>query len=207
MKNKSSFLYVVPYLALFIPTPGRFVYGIVIILEILFLNFLGIFINALINKLKLQNIKTVILIISMLTISILYRQIFIIFQTDLALTLGYIFYLPAISLFTINFLFHETEKSVSERLKYSMPRISLFCGLGLLFFLFRDIVGFGTFTFFGSNHTIYEKIIFSSDDLGLFPFFASIPGALILDGLILFLYTFIDNKFQILKNADEDGLE
>lgn len=202
MKNKRTYLYIIPYLALFIPTPGRFVYGIVLCFEIFILNLVGIFINALVDKLELQNLKTPILIISMIAISILYRNIFIILQTELALTLGYIFYLPPISLFTINFLFSKQEESIKERLEYTLPRIAIFCGLGLLLFLFRDIAGFGTFTFFGSNHSIYERIIFNPQTLGIFSFFASIPGVLILDGLILFLYTVITHKIKILENAE-----
>ena len=112
MKNKSTYIFISAYLALLIPTPGRFVYGLTLMLELLLLTCVGLLINALINKLKLEKIRTVIFMTTMVSFTVLYRQLFIIWQTELALTLGYLFYLPAVSLFTIGLLYKENDKYV-----------------------------------------------------------------------------------------------
>lgn len=202
MKNKSTYIFISAYLALLIPTPGRFVYGLTLMLELLLLTCVGLLINALINKLKLEKIRTVIFMTTMVSFTVLYRQIFIIWQTELALTLGYLFYLPAVSLFTIGLLYKENDKSMAQRAKYCFTNVSIFCLIGLLLFLFRDIAGYGTFTFFGANHMIYEKVLFVGNDTGIFTFFASIPGALVLAGVFLFVWTIIKNKFLIVGKGE-----
>lgn len=202
MKNKSTYIFISAYLALLIPTPGRFVYGLTLMLELLLLTCVGLLINALINKLKLEKIRTVIFMTTMVSFTVLYRQLFIIWQTELALTLGYLFYLPAVSLFTIGLLYKENDKSMAQRAKYCFTNVSIFCLIGLLLFLFRDIAGYGTFTFFGANHMIYEKVLFGGNDTGIFTFFASIPGALVLAGVFLFVWTIIKNKFLIVGKGE-----
>lgn len=202
MKNKSTYIYIAAYLAMLIPTPGRFVYGLTIILELFLLTLIGLFVNVLINKLKVEQIRTAILMTTMVGVSVLYRQLFIIWQTELALTLGYILYLPAVSLFTIGFLYYDTEKSIQERAKFSLQKVSIFCLTGLLFFLFRDIAGYGTFTFYGPNHMIFEKVLLDSSEIGVFTFFASIPGAFILVGVCLFIHTILKSKFNILTKGE-----
>ena len=86
-------------------------------------------------------------------------------------------------------------------------RINIFISLminrfyiSLIFYLFRDIAGYGTFTFFGKNHRIYEKILFNPDNVGIFTFFATIPGALVLTSLIIYFFLFIRNKFRIISS-------
>lgn len=203
MKSKSTYIYIAAFLALLIPTPGRFVYGLTLMIELFLLTCAGLLINALINKLKLENIRTVIFMTTMVSFSVLYRQLFIIWQTELALTLGYLFYLPAVSLFTIGLLFTDNEKPIAERAKYCFSNVAVFCLVGLVFFLFRDIAGYGTFTFFGSNHMIYEKILLRSNNTGVFTFFASIPGALVLAGVALFVHTVIKEKLVIIGKGEE----
>lgn len=202
MKNKSTYIYIAAYLALLIPTPGRFVYGLTLMIELVLLTCVGLLINALINKLKLESIRTVIFMTSMVAFTVLYRQIFIIWQTELALTLGYLFYLPAVSLFTIGLLFTDNDKPIAERAKHCFSNVSVFCFLGILIFLFRDIAAYGTFTFFGKNHMIYEKVLFGGNDTGIFTFFASIPGALVLAGVGLYVHTMVRNKIYIVKKGE-----
>ena len=90
-----------------------------------------------------------------------------------------------------------------DTLLSNIKHSGLFLILGLLFFLLRDIAGYGTFTFFGKNHMLYEKILLNTESIGIFSFIASIPGALILSGLLLFVYMLISKKFKILKNMEQ----
>ena len=73
---------------------------------------------------------------------------------------------------------------------------------GMMIFLIRDILGYGTFTFFGKNHFIYEKVLFDSNKIGVFSLLASIPGVLVILGIIYFLFIQFSKKFEILKNKE-----
>ena len=204
MKSKNlMYIYITAYLALLIPTPGRFVYGVTLMLELILLILIGALSVSLVYKLKLQKISSLIIMSILISFTILYRSIFAILYSEIALVLGYIFYLPTISIFLLDNIFKNKDEILQVRLKKVIINVSVFSVIGLLFFLFRDIAGYGTFTFYGSRHKIYEKIILDTNKTGIFSFFASIPGALILAGLILFIYILFSRKFNILKNAEQ----
>ena len=71
-------------------------------------------------------------------------------------------------------------------------------------FLLKKTFGYGTFTFFGKGHQIFEKVIISPDNLGFFSLLASIPGALIFSSVLLFIHIFVRNEFDILFNSEEN---
>lgn len=202
MKNKSIFLYAPIYLALIIPAPGRFVFGFTLFFEMMFLTLVGTLTVSLVKKLDLEKMMTAIVLIAIVSATILFRQIIVLLCAEIALTLGFIIYLPAISLLLIGILFNNNELSLPVRMKKNFSIIGIFSVLGLLFFLLRDILGYGTFTFIGRNHLIYEKIIINNDNWAIFSFMASIPGALILAGIILYLAILIRKKIHIIKNLD-----
>ncbi len=206
--QKSVFIYIVAFLSVLIPVPGRFVYGFTIMMELTLLALSGTFIDFFVKKLGLHQMRTSIVLFMLIAITILYRQIFSIVQSEVALILGFVFYIPSISLFLIGLILKEDEKTLPEKLKSNMTNILIFDIFGLLFFLFRDIAGYGTFTFFGKNHQIFEKVLFDESKPGIFGFFATIPGALILSGIILFVYLVILQKFKIIKNSkQQDSVE
>ena len=202
MKKNNIFLYAPIYLALVIPTPGRFVYGFTIFLEMVFLALVGTLITSLIKKLKFEKLQTTLILITVISATILFRQLLILICPEVALTLGYVMFLPPISLFLIGVLFKDTDEPLKNRLANNMSVIGIFSIFGLLFFLIRDILGFGTFTFFGSNHQIFEKVLITSDKWAVFSFLASLPGALTLAGVLMFIAIIIRKKLTIVKNAE-----
>lgn len=202
MNKKSNFLYVPIFLTLIIPVPGRFVFGFVLFLELLFLTLVGTFINSLINKLNFDNMRSAVILIGVIAATILFRQIFVIICPEIALTLGFIMYLPPVSLFLIGILFNDTAAPLLERLKHNMGIIFIFSFSGLLFFLIRDLLGYGTFTFIGKNHQIFEKVLFASDNFAVCSFLASIPGALIFASILFSIAVLIRKKLHIVKNAE-----
>ncbi len=204
MKEKSFFVYLASYLVLLIPTPGRFVFGFTLMLELFLLMILGTLVILLINKFKLYELKTIILLFSMILIAVTFRQIFIMLQPEIVLTLGYIIYLPPVSAFIISFLHKNQDLDPVLLIKLNLTRTLIFVIFGLLFFLFRDIIGYGTFTFFGRQHQIFEKVIFDSNNIGILSFFATIPGTLLLSSLIAFLHLTIHQKFKIIANHLEE---
>lgn len=200
MKQNKSFMYIASFLALTIPAPGRFVFGLTIILELFLLEIMGILINSLVTKLKFEEIRTYFVMFFMIAITILFRQILIFTYTEIALTLGFILYLPPVSVFLTHTIFSDLEEPLANKMKSTLLRSLIFSFFILVFFLFRDISGYGTFTFFGENHRIIEKIIFNPEKVGIFAFFATIPGALVLTGLTIYIFLFLRNKYRIISS-------
>lgn len=203
MRKNIFYILITAYLALLIQTPGRFVYGLTIMIELFLLVLVGTLSISLIKKIKLEEIASLILMTILIAFTILFRQILAITYSEIALTLGYILYFPTLSIFLLNNLFIIESESLKIRLISNIKSSMIFIVLGLLFFLFRDIAGYGTFTFFGKNHNLYEKVLFITDEIGIFSFVASIPGALIMSGLLLLMISFISKKIKIIKNVEQ----
>ena len=203
MKQRKSFMYIASFLALTIPTPGRFVLGFTLVLELYILEILGILINSLVSKLKFNQIRTYFVMLFMISITLLYRQILVLTYTEVALNLGFLLYLPPVSIFLTHTLFADLDEPIPVRLKNNLFSLLIFSIMILIFFLFRDIAGYGTFTFFGKNHRIFEKVLLNPEKVGLFTFFASIPGSLVLTGLLIYLLLFIRNKVRIISSKGE----
>ncbi len=196
-------MYIASFLALTIPTPGRFVLGFTLVMELLILEVLGVLLNSLVSKLKLNEIRTYFVMFFMIAITLLYQQILVLTYTEVALNLGFLLYLPPVSVFLAHTLFTDFEDPLPVRLKSTMLSTLFFSAMILMFFLFRDIAGYGTFTFFGKNHRIFEKVLFNPEKIGIFTFFASISGALVLTGLTIYLALFIRNKTRIISYKGE----
>lgn len=202
MKRRSIYVFLATTLAVLIPAPGRFVYGFVLVLELNLLMLIGTLIIPLIKKIKLEEMMSVSVIFVLLAVTILFRQIFAIIQPEIILTLGYVIYLIPLSLFMIGYIFDNEDKKLTDKLKFNMIHSSTYSVFALIFFLIRDLAGYGTFTFFGKNHQIYEKVIINADRTGLFTIVASIPGALIMAAVLLSIHIFIRNKLDIYQKAE-----
>lgn len=196
------FFYLTAYLALLIPAPGRFVYGFTLMTEMLLLSIIGSLSVLLIEKIKFEQLKSTIFILILVSFSILFRQILVIINSQVALTLGFVIFLPPVSLFILNILFTQTSENFLGQFRHTVVKTLIFTLGGMIIFLIRDIFGYGTFTFFGKNHFIYEKVLFDSSNIGIFSILASIPGVLIILGIIYFIFIQISKKIDILNNKE-----
>ena len=202
MKKDNMFFYFTAYLALLIPAPGRFVYGFTLMSEVFLLSIIGSLSVLLIEKIKFEQLKSIIFILILVSFSILFRQIIVMINSHVALMLGFVIFLPPVSLFILNILFTQKIENFSGQFKHTVLKTLIFTLGGMIIFLIRDIFGYGTFTFFGKNHFIYEKVLFDSNKIGIFSLLASIPGVLIILGIIYFIFIQISKKIEILKNKE-----
>ena len=202
MKRKSTYVFLAAALMMLVLAPGRFVYGFVLVIELNFIVLMGTLSVSLVKKLKLDEIQSVTVIFLMLASTVLYRQIIVLMQPEIVLTLGFLIYVIPLSFYSIGYVFADTEKKLSERLKNNMIQSLMYSIFALLFFLIRDLLGYGTFTFFGTGHQIYEKVIIKADRTGLLSIIASVPGALIFSGVLLSIHTFYRNRTDIIKKAE-----
>ncbi|MDD5929087.1 MAG: hypothetical protein PUC37_04690 [Spirochaetales bacterium] len=190
------------YLMMLVPVPGRFVYGFTIILEFLLLITVGILMNYLTIKLNFGQMRSVVILMTLISFTIFFRQIIVMLCPEVALVLGFIFYFPTTSVLLIGIIFGQNNLTLLQSLRKNLIECSLFAIFGFIFFLFRDIAGWGTFTFFGEGHKIREFLILNTNGVGIFTFFASIPGSLILGGIFIFLMILLRERIQIFKNME-----
>lgn len=199
MKKNNLFFYLTAYSALLVPAPGRFVYGFTLMTELLLLSAVASLSILFVQKIKFEQLKSTIFILALIAFVILFRQIMILINAEVVLTLGFVLFLPPVSLFILNILFLQTNTNFLEQFKHNIIKTLFFALGGMIIFLIRDILGYGTFTFFGKNHFIYEKILLNSEDIGIFSLLATIPGVIILLVLIYFICIQICKKIDILK--------
>lgn len=190
------------YLMMLVPVPGRFVYGFTIIVQFLLLITIGILMNYMTIKFKIGQMRSVVILMTLIAFTIIYRQIIVMICPEVALVLGFIFYFPTTSVLLIGIIFSPNSLSLLQSLRKNLVECSLFALFGIMFFLFRDICGWGTFTFFGAGHKISEVLILNTSGVGIFTFFATIPGSLILGGIFIFLMIILRERIQIFKNME-----
>jgi hypothetical protein len=202
MNKKSIYVYIAATLAIIVPAPGRFACGIVLVLELNILMLVGTLVKAFIDHFKLQAVGNVLLLSIMIAITMLIREIIALTIPEMAVQLGFVMYLPTVSAFLIGYMFGEEQLSLSSAIVRNMVHCLFYSVLALIFFLFRDIAGFGTITLL-TNHGLYEKVLFDSGKISSLVFFATIPGALVCTAAILILHVFVFNKFTIIENAEQ----
>lgn len=203
MSTNKPYLYSVAFLALTIPVPGRFVFGVTLAFELILLELIGLLISSLVTKLKFEEIRTFFVMTFLISATLLFRQLLAVTYSEIAITLGFIIYFPTVSVIIIYSLFGDTEKTVSEKLKTNFLKTIRFSLLIMIFFLLRDIASYGTVSFFGPNHMVYEKILLDPNKPGIFMFFATIPGAIIVVGVLIYLFIFTKNKIMICAERDK----
>lgn len=200
--NKQIYnIFTVISFALLIASPGRFAFGLIICAELFFLAICGLIVSALLEKLNLNQFKSILTIITLIFSTILYKQIIMWLFPLIALQLSFVFYLPAISSYMIGMIYKNDSKiKISENIKI----ISFFSIFALVFYLIRDILGFGSFTFPTLNG-IFEIILFNSKILSWSVFFASMPGALFLVTVSILVFVCIQNKFNIIERIGDEN--
>ena len=194
-------LYFSASLACMIPFPGRFAYGLLLVVELFALVFAATLLRDAIRKLEFVRIGNVLCMSLIVALAILFRQILAVFLPLAALTLGFALYVPAVSAFAAGCFPSDETEGIRSILKRNMNAASLFSGFALAFFLLRDIVGFGTITYIGLRG-IAEKVLFDSERIAVASFFATIPGALIALAIIFAVSAFIAAKSAPAEKAE-----
>lgn len=188
--------------ALLIAAPGRFAFGLVLCFELFFLIMTGFLFSFLLKKFQLNELNSVVTVISLIFSTVLYKQIIMCLFPIIALQLSFVFYLPAVTSYIIGIVYknvnNSTKLSLAENLKVTM----FFSILALIFYLLRDIVGYGTITI-PSAKGISEYVLIGPNVFECGTLFASIPGSLVLVSVAILVFIFIQNKFNIVERAGD----
>lgn len=200
---KKFLIYIGTTLAIVLPFPGRIAYGIFALLHF---NVSVVLLTLMFYAINLLNVKFLrlgICSLELVALTILYKQLLVIFCPVAALTIGFSFYLPAVSAVVITIFNLRIKNSIKEscldKLKKSLS-ISAFC---FIIFVLRDILGFGTITLPNWQSLLVIKILEIPFLAGnsFMSFFATIPGCMVLTVLVFFAALKLNVVFAGEKNA------
>lgn len=200
---KKFLIYIGTTLAIVLPFPGRIAYGIFALLHF---NVSVVLLTLMFYAINLLNVKFLrlgICSLELVALTILYKQLLVIFCPVAALTIGFSFYLPAVSAVVITIFNLRIKNSIKESCLYKLKKslsISAFC---FIIFVLRDIFGFGTITLPNWQSLLVIKIpeIPFLAGNSFMSFFATIPGCMVLTVLIFFAGLKLNVVFAGEKNA------
>ncbi|MBR4464391.1 MAG: hypothetical protein IKS40_07225 [Treponema sp.] len=201
MKDKNVYFFVAAALAIIVPVPGRFAYGLLMLLLFNIQNVTGVLFCHLIAFFKLEDLKNSLVAIELIAVTILYKQLLVLLCPVAAFSLGFLLYLPALSSVIVEFSFKDNSLSLSEDLRKNCIRNLIFSVAALVVFLLRDIIGFGTITFPVWNKIATFHFVQSSHATYASAFIATVPGAFVIVALILFCYIYANRQFNRIERS------
>jgi hypothetical protein len=203
MKRNSIYVYIAASLAMLVPVPGRFACGLILVVLFNLLMVSGTFLLHAVRMMKIESLTTVIITTGLIAVTILVKQILILYSPVLALTLGFSLFLPTLSSVIIGYFFDVSDKTIKQDLSTNMIQSCFFSIFALLFFLFRDIVSYGTVTFPSRTGFFTWSLPYDETKLSVVTFFASIPGALVLVAVVLAVFVHISHKFDCIERIQK----
>ena len=196
MKKNLYFVFIAASFALLIAAPGRLAYGFPLILELNILMAATSAFSAIIKKFEMGTLSDILTVSFILFMTILFKQILIFFSPVIALTLSFCVYIPALSVFLLANVFQEKPNANAGNVETTF----WFSIFSLLFFLLRDILGYGTVSIPLPNG-IKESYLFNSYDTAFLSFFATIPGALLVLLLCMSFLLTVQIKMNTIEKA------
>lgn len=202
MNKKMPIMYLCTALVTLVPIAGRLYYGIPVIVLINFLMLTTTLFDYGLCVLKIDSLKKTYLIMFLVGMVIFFRQILIFYSPMVALGLGFMMYIPIAEVLLLGDFFSERKENLATSLKQNMRASLIFSLYVFMFFLLREIIGYGTISF-PTPSGMYKIVFPSFFTLSPFIFFASIPGALVLIGLFYGIMTALSHYADILHRSPE----
>lgn len=202
MNRNTVFMYIAVSLVMLVPVPGRLYYGVPVIIVLNLLMVLTTLFSKFMDYMKLYSLKPICILLMLVGITIFARQLLILYSPMTALTMGFILYMPAIAVLMLGRFFDNRGMHLKMALTGNMKESGFFSIYAFVFFLLRDIVGYGTISF-PIPSGIFKLELPTLSYFSPFTFWASIPGALVLSGLLLATLSFIRKYCGILERSAE----
>ena len=196
MKKNLYFVFIAASFALLSAVPGRLAYGLPLIIELNLLMAASRAFYSFVKKFDMGNLSDILAVSFIVFMTILFKQFLILFSPVIALTLSFCLYIPALSVFLLASVFQNQQNSTASFFE-TMVWFSVFA---LLFFLLRDILGYGTLSLPIPNG-IKESYLFNSYDTAFLSFFATIPGALLVLLLCMSFLLTVQLKMNAIEKA------
>ncbi len=197
--NKNGFYTYVPVsFLILIPLPGRLAYGLVAIFLLYLFSIFAVIFKEISSRFFTEDFSCVIVSVLLISLCILFRQFLILFSPVLAFVIGLSFFMIAFASFIISDIYSPKIRSLSSSLSSSFSRCTVFSVFALVFFILKDVLGYGSLSL-PSSTGILEISLFKS---GL-PFFASIPGSIFLLFIFIVVFSIVQTNFEIIENMGE----
>lgn len=196
MKKKVALLYISAFLSVVIPVPARVAYGIIMLLIMNIVMFLGTTAKFLIRKLDIEELEPVCLLVFLYSITILCKQLLIMYSPLTALTLSFDLYLIPISSFILGYILTDKEMNPKMLYKKNMSASGIFTGFALIFYIIREMLAFGSISIPVKKGIHVIKILSSQISDYTF-FFATIPGAFVILSVLVAIFAFIERHVEI----------
>lgn len=202
MNRNTVFMYIAVSLVMLVPVPGRLYYGVPVIIVLNLLMVLTTLFSKFMDYMKLYSLKPICILLMLVGITIFARQLLILYSPMTALTMGFIFYMPAVAVLMLGRFFDNRGMHLKMALTGNMKESGFFSIYAFIFFFLRDVVGYGTISF-PIPSGIFKLELPTLSYFSPFTFWASIPGALVLSGLLLAALSFIRKYCGILERSVE----
>ena len=147
MNRNTIFMYIAVSLVMLVPVPGRLYYGVPVVIVLNLLMVLTTLFSKLMDHFKFFSLKPVCVLLVLVGLTIFSRQLLILYSPVTALTMGFICYMPTIAVLMLGRFFDNRGMHLKTALKGNMRESGLFSIYALVFFLLRDVVGYGTISF------------------------------------------------------------
>ncbi|MBR7064372.1 MAG: hypothetical protein IKI31_04425, partial [Treponema sp.] len=189
MNKKIMYVFTAASLSILVPSPGRFALGLILVAELFFLMILTqLFLHF--TKLDKTKEDTVFFVLGFLiALATLFKTLLSLLMPEVSIQLGYVLYLPPLAACLTNLFLSKVDSNKSE-FHFPLNACFVFVLFALVFFLVRDIVGFGTITFILPSG-IKEIVLFQEERISALTFFATIPGSLVCISLLLPFYNYL----------------
>ena len=196
MKKNLYFVFIAASFALLVAAPGRLAYGLPLIIELNVLMAASRAFHSFLKRFDMGSLSDILAVSFIVFMTIFFKQLLILFSPVIALTLSFCLYIPALSVFLLASVFQNQQNSTAG----SFESTFWFSVFALLFFLLRDILGYGTLSLPIPNG-IKESYLFNSYDTAFLSFFATIPGALLILLLCMSFLLTVQLKMNAIEKA------
>lgn len=196
MKKNLYFIFIAASFALLTASPGRLAYGLPLIIELNILMAAAGAFHSFVRKIDMGSLSDILTVSFIVFLTILYKQILILYSPVIALTLSFCIYIPALSVFLLASVFQGQTNDASNNYEPTL----WFSAFALLFFLLRDILGYGTISIPVPNG-IKESYLFNSYDTAFLSFFATVPGSLLILLLCMSFLLTVQLKMNAIEKA------
>ncbi len=203
MKKNELYTYVTLSLAMLVPSPARFAYGLVMIVMLNILILVGTIFRKLVNNFFYDDLQNVLITVLLISFCILFKQVIVIYSPIIALTLGILFFMPVLTSFVLGNLYNKSEKPLIDDLVANLSKSLAFSLYSLIFFAIRDIFGYGTLSFPIPEGIHAIKIFDNQTSSCVGIFFSSIPGGIILFTLMILLFSYTMKNLEIIATSED----
>ena len=195
MKKNSPFINISLSFALLVPFQGRLAYGIILLIMLNTVMAAATASRKIVSITGLNGLHEVITGLVVISTTLILRSMLVLYSPAIALTLGNAVYLTGVCSYFVSALYKKECVSLKDELKFNLRKTGLWSIYGFCFFLFRDIIAFGTVSF-PCPSGIFEFTLMPEASRIFFAgtFFATIPGAVILVALTHSVHSFLIDR-------------